>query len=154
VTDRTSRYRLAVPTTRSEINVTPLIDVCLVLLLIFMIVTPLLTEGASVELPETANPAQIPRPDRQVTLVLDASGTLSIGEERWFPGALAEPAQRARFERALEGRSAREVVLRADGRLPYRKVREVLGAASTAHLEGMALAAVRRHHVDEAPRGH
>jgi biopolymer transport protein TolR len=126
---------------RSDINVTPLIDVCLVLLLIFMIVTPALTSGdtSSVELPQTEHPQELTRPENLLTLVLEADGSLTVGGERLPAGAYAE-----RLVALLRGRSAREVVLRADGRLRFAQVREVLRVASEAELPGMSLAAIRR----------
>jgi biopolymer transport protein ExbD len=127
------------PTQRSEINVTPLVDVCLVLLVIFMIVTPLLTQGAPVDLPQTSNPLALPQREAQLTLVLDEHGTLSIGDERWARGTFDEmlPAR-------LAGRSRSDVVLRADGSLPFREVREVLRLASVAKLDGLGLVTKRR----------
>ncbi len=127
------------PRQRSEINITPLVDVCLVLLVIFMIVTPLLTQGAPVELPETGRPLALPQRETQLTLVLDEHGTLSIGDERWARGTFDEV-----LPLRLAGRSPSDVVLRADGRLAFRDVREVLRLASVAKLEGLGLVTKRR----------
>jgi biopolymer transport protein ExbD len=126
---------------RSDINVTPLIDVCLVLLLIFMIVTPALTSGdtSSVALPQTDHPRALPRPEDLLTLVLEVDGTLTVAGERLPAGAYGE-----RLSLLLRGRSAREVVLRADGQLRYAQVRDVLRVASEANLPGMSLATIRK----------
>ena len=58
---------------RSEINVTPLVDVCLVLLIIFIVITPMLRQGITVALPKTANPSRIPEVERQLTLSIRRS---------------------------------------------------------------------------------
>jgi len=55
---------------RGDINVTPLVDVCLVLLIIFMVVTPMLQKGVGVALPETIKPEQMPEGKNQVTMAV------------------------------------------------------------------------------------
>ena len=140
------RDRFAVSTVRSEINITPLVDVCLVLLVIFMIVTPLLNETRAIELPRTSAPEELDRPVTQLTLVLDAEGNLDIGGEHWPRGTFTDRLA-TRFAEMSPGsldRPSAALVLRADGRLPYREVREVLRLASEAKLPGMGLVTVRR----------
>ncbi|MFP5288473.1 MAG: biopolymer transporter ExbD, partial [Thermoanaerobaculia bacterium] len=63
---------------RSEINVTPLVDVCLVLLIIFMVVTPLITKQADVQLPKTPGPREIPEPPRLVKVAILESGAIRV----------------------------------------------------------------------------
>src|SRR6185503_1409900 len=63
----------------SDINVTPLVDVCLVLLIIFMVVTPMLQKGVSVNLPVTADPEKTPDTDKQLQISVKADGTVYVG---------------------------------------------------------------------------
>src|ERR1051325_9668249 len=63
----------------SDINVTPLVDVCLVLLLIFMVVTPMLQKGVPVNLPATEDPEKTPDPDKQLQISENADGTVYLG---------------------------------------------------------------------------
>src|SRR6185503_11955960 len=63
----------------SEINVTPLVDVCLVLLIIFMVVTPMLQKGVAVNLPVTADPEKTPDTDKQLQISVKADGSVYLG---------------------------------------------------------------------------
>ena len=99
-----------------EINVTPFIDVILVLLIIFMVAAPLSTVDVNVELPTaTATPA--PRPDKPVFVTLKADRSLAVGEE-----AVARDDLGAALERAMEGRRDQRVFVRADKALSYGEV--------------------------------
>ena len=66
---------------RSDINVTPLVDVCLVLLIIFMVVTPMLQKGVDVSLPETGNPEKMPEGQKQLTVSIKQNGEVWVGQE-------------------------------------------------------------------------
>jgi biopolymer transport protein ExbD len=123
---------------RAEINVTPLVDVCLVLLILFMVVTPMLGKTA-VALPETARPERLPERRAQLTIAVDAAGAVSVGGERVADGELA--AALARLHAADPGR---EVLVAADSRLPYRSVRRVLALLNEARFERAGVLARRR----------
>ncbi len=116
---------------RSQINVTPLVDVCLVLLIIFMVVTPILTDGVVVELPKTRDPERKPEGSNQIRVSLSLGspprihiGASSIGiSERDFAGQMKD------LYRSSPGK---EVVVRADRRLKYGEIKTVLKAIAEA----------------------
>ncbi len=112
----------------SDINMTPLIDVMLVLLVIFIVTAPLMTSSLALELPQTegARPSDAPA---FVTLAIDAEGRFFLGDQ---PLAKAELVQRMRD--AARGNPATEVQLHADSRVPYGRVAELIGAVQDAGL--------------------
>ena len=105
---------------RSEINVTPLVDVCLVLLIIFMVVTPILQAGVKVDLPKTGEAPPMPGEQSQISI--------SIREDGLF--LKDKPVSEAELRTILTGLSAaepdRQVIVRGDRHLPYEKISEVL----------------------------
>ncbi len=107
---------------RAEINITPLVDVVLVLLIIFMVVTPLLQMGHEVSTPpkvESAIPP--PTPQDQLVLRIDAQSRMYINQEEIPPGQFP-----SRLESVMKGRSKKLAFFAADGDLPYEKVAEFL----------------------------
>jgi biopolymer transport protein TolR len=105
---------------RSDINVTPLVDVCLVLL-IFMVVTPLLQKGVNVQLPETTSPEKMPENQKQLTVSIKSDGSVFVRESYVKDEAL--PAILADIH---ENSPDREVIVKGDRRLEYKRVREVM----------------------------
>lgn len=107
---------------RSDINITPLVDVVLVLLIIFMIVTPILQMGHEVQVPPKLE-TNVPPPtnDDQVIVRLDSQGQAFINKQQVsradFPTRLRE---------VLTGRSAKVVFFAADGELPYGDVADFM----------------------------
>jgi biopolymer transport protein TolR len=116
----------------SEINMTPLIDVMLVLLVIFMITAPLMTSSLRLDLPrsETAAPGEAPA---FIALAIDAEGRLFIGEQA-LPQEQAQALVQARAREAARQNPATEVQLRADSRVPYGRVAELIGWVQQAGL--------------------
>ncbi len=116
------------PPPMSDINMTPLIDVMLVLLVIFMIAAPLMSSSLKLDLPasDAAQPSEAPR---FVALALDASGQLYVDDERVTPELLA-----ARLAEAARRDPQTEVQLRADRRVPYGRVAELIGLVQKAGL--------------------
>ncbi|MEO8503346.1 MAG: biopolymer transporter ExbD [Acidobacteriota bacterium] len=115
---------------RSEINVTPFVDVCLVLLIIFMVITPMLVNDPGVLLPFAGHPTAVETAAKKLTLRLDRSLTLD-GHPLNAGDLLAEL-------RRLQSGHAR-LAIRADRRLPYREVRVLLETASQARFSGAEL---------------
>jgi len=110
----------------SEINVTPLVDVMLVLLIIFMISAPLLTAGVPVELPKTEAGAMQDQAE-PLTVSIRQDGALFIGENPVGFASLAPTLQ------AMPGEAAeRPIYVRADGRAPYAIVAQVMASLSTS----------------------
>ena len=117
----------------AEINVTPLVDVMLVLLIIFMVTAPLLTAAVPIDLPDSrANP--IDNQPQAVTVSVDAGGVVYIDETPVAPGGLADAL--AALPRGADGP---DVTLRADRALPYDRVMAVLGELNRAGLNRISL---------------
>lgn len=118
----------------AEINVTPFVDVMLVLLIIFMVAAPLMTVGVPVELPKTAAGA-LPGDQEEplsVTLTIDGDVqimTTSVTREELVPKLRAIAAER----------SSDRVFLRADGGLPYEQVMKVMGALNAGGFSNVGL---------------
>jgi biopolymer transport protein TolR len=106
---------------RSDINITPLVDVCLVLLIIFMVVTPMLQNGVDVTLPETVNPDKMPENQKQLTVTMKADGNVFVGQN-WVP----DENLKANLEEVHTSNPDKEVVIKADRRLKYKKVRGLM----------------------------
>ena len=119
----------------AEINVTPLVDVMLVLLAIFMVTAPLIAAGVPVELPESrANP--LPAEAQEVTVTMTADGTIYYG-----PTALGDGELPARLEAAVQAAGAKppQVTLRADRVLEYGRVMTVMGEMNRAGIRAISL---------------
>jgi biopolymer transport protein ExbD len=116
------------PAPLAEINMIPLIDVMLVLLVIFIITAPLLTHAVKVELPKASSAANITRPDN-VQLGIDHDGLVY-----WNGEVLDRSGWRSRMDAAASLRPQPEVHLRADGDVAYRKAAEVMADAAKAGL--------------------
>ena len=123
----------------AEINVTPLVDVMLVLLIIFMVTAPLLVAGVPVDLPESRAGAL----DQQATPVqvaIDGRGVITVDEA---PISEAElPALLARIAAQPEPAEGRRIYLRADRSLDYGRVMRVMGELNRAGLNRVALVSV------------
>ena len=109
----------------SEINVTPLVDVMLVLLIVFMISAPLLTAGVPVELPKTEAGAMQDVPD-PITISIRSDGRIYIGENE-APFANLSPRLKE-----MSADTTRPIYVRADGRASYEAVARVMASLSTS----------------------
>jgi biopolymer transport protein TolR len=115
------------PGTMSDINVTPLVDVMLVLLIIFMVTAPLLNAGVDIDLPKADAPPLVMDQEHQLVLSIDEELNYSI-DEATFPKE--EIPQR--LAAIANANPDQPVFLRADGDVPYRYVAELLAAAKNA----------------------
>ena len=119
----------------SEINVTPLVDVMLVLVVIFIITAPLLASTIRLDLPkaEGTQPGDAPR---FVTVVLDKAGQVFLNDKPVAPAQLAD-----QLAAAARQNPETEIQLRADQGVPYGKVVEVMGVAHKAGLSRIGFVA-------------
>ena len=122
----------------SEINVTPLVDVMLVLLIIFMITAPLLVSGVPVDLPDT-NAGALKQDTTPIQLSLNADGEIYIDEQLIPAEDLAAKLAAIREVRAGEGGDAPRIYVRADTRLDYGRVMRVVGEVNAAGFRKVAL---------------
>ena len=120
----------------AEINVTPLVDVMLVLLIIFMVTAPLMTSGVQVDLPES-KAAALAQEQEPVAITIDPSGAIFIGDEAVLPETLGERLARIKAGSSEEG--GPRVQLRADQSLNYGQVMIVMGELNRAGLRRLAL---------------
>lgn len=118
----------------AEINVTPFVDVMLVLLIIFMVAAPLMTVGVPIELPKTAaNPLPADQ-EQPLTVTLTSEGAIQI---QTTDTARADLVPRLRAIAAE--RTSDRIFLRADGAVPYSDVMQVMGALNAAGFSDIGL---------------
>jgi biopolymer transport protein TolR len=119
---------------KSAINVTPLVDVCLVLLIIFMVVTPMLQKGIDVALPETKVPEKMPENSKQLTISIKQDGSVFVGDN-WVPDDQVAGALKTIHDQTPD----KQVVLKGDRRLKYKKVRTVMKLINEAGFSRVGL---------------
>lgn len=118
----------------AEINVTPFVDVMLVLLIIFMVAAPLLTVGVPVELPKTAAQPLPSEQEQPLAIALTADGQLVLQSEPIDRETLIPKLRAIAAERNDD-----KVFLRADGAVPYAQVMEVMGALNAGGFTNIGL---------------
>ena len=123
----------------AEINVTPLVDVMLVLLIIFMVTAPLLVAGVPIDLPQSRAGA-LDQQAEPVQVSIDAAGALTIDETPVTDAQL--PVQLARIAAEPAPLEGRRIYLRADKALPYGRVMTVMGELNKAGLNRVAMVSV------------
>ena len=107
----------------SEINVTPLVDVCLVLLIIFMVVTPMLQKGVPINLPVTEDPEKTPDTDKQLQISVKANGAVYLGSS-----VVRKEQVQAELEAIHQRTPDREIAVKGDKQVKYGDVLDVLKA--------------------------
>ena len=135
----------------SDINVTPLVDVMMVLLVIFIITAPLMVSSLKLDLPKTEG-AHASAPSRAVRLAMNAQAEVYLDDRPVALDALSR-ALAQRVERAQQSGSGElpEVQLQADERVPYGKVVEVMGLAQQAGLSRIAFVTERKTSAPASP---
>jgi biopolymer transport protein ExbD len=120
---------------KSEINVTPLVDVVLVLLIIFMVVTPMLHRGKDVKLPRAAEVDEAETSADPLVLSVTLEKTVWVEDDRYDDAGLHE-----RLRRELAARPGRKVLVKGDHRLSFGDVRRVMEAARRSGAKSVSLA--------------
>ncbi|MCX7567572.1 protein TolR [Sulfitobacter sp. F26169L] len=118
----------------AEINITPFVDVMLVLLIIFMVAAPLLTVGVPVELPKTAAQALPAEQEEPLTVTITAEGGVQIMTTETQREDLVTKLRAVAAEREGD-----RVFLRADGAVPYSTVMEIMGALNAGGFSNIGL---------------
>lgn len=118
----------------SEINVTPFVDVMLVLLIIFMVAAPLLTVGVPVQLPETAASALPTEQEEPLAITITADGRIMLQTTEVADAELIPKLRAIAAERASD-----KLFLRADGAVPYERVAQVMGALNAGGFRNIGL---------------
>jgi biopolymer transport protein ExbD/biopolymer transport protein TolR len=126
----------------SNINVTPMVDVMLVLLIIFMVITPMLQKGVPVQLAKTDNPMQMPDAEKENALVVavQRDGTIFFDTQKVGPAELTD-----KVKERLASRADKRVYVRADARAKYKAVVEVVDNVRSAGVDELGLLTEQRH---------
>ncbi|HET9181709.1 MAG TPA: biopolymer transporter ExbD [Candidatus Angelobacter sp.] len=127
----------------SSINVTPMVDVMLVLLIIFMVVTPMIVHGRPVEMAQAVNPEAMPDVNREDSLIvaLTHDGNVFLGNELVQPEALSQKV----MDRLASRREEKIVYVRADARVKYRFLADVVDELRSAGVDQVGLLTEQGH---------
>src|SRR3954452_8255518 len=125
----------------SDINVTPMVDVMLVLLIIFMVITPMLQKGISVDMAKTNNPTQMPDAEKEDALLVAVTrdGKTFFGSDQIAPDQLTN-----KIKDKLASRTDKRVFVRADARAKYGAVAEVVDNVRAAGVDQLGLLTEQR----------
>jgi biopolymer transport protein ExbD len=125
----------------SNINVTPMVDVMLVLLIIFMVITPMLQKGISVDMAKTNNPTQMPDAEKEDALLVAVTrdGKTFFGSDQIAPDQLTN-----KIKDKLASRTDKRVFVRADARAKYGAVAEVVDNVRAAGVDQLGLLTEQR----------
>src|SRR5204862_4218487 len=120
----------------SNINVTPMVDVMLVLLIIFMVITPMLQKGVTVDLAKVNNPQQMPDADKEDALIVAImrNGDVFFGNDRIGPDQLTD-----KIKDRIVNRVNKTVYVRADARAKYKAVVDVVDNVRAAGVDDLGL---------------
>jgi len=125
---------------QSSINVTPLVDVVLVLLIIFMVMAPQMRKGPDVRLPKTEKPSQQGDERGRILVSIDQAGGIWINDNPVAPERFGET-----LRAAVAAETEPKVVIRGDAKLNFRQVREAMQAVEQAGFRGVGLIAKGRN---------
>ena len=120
----------------ADINVTPFVDVCLVLLIIFMVVTPLLGEGVPVNLPVTENPEKVEEPENQVKIAVRSDGSVYVGTT-----VVRQDQVESEMQKVFDDDAGASIAVKGDRAVKYGAVLQVLKASRDAGFQNVGLVA-------------
>lgn len=125
----------------SDINVTPMVDVMLVLLIIFMVITPMLQNKVAVDMAKVENPAPMPDADKEDAIVVAVTrdGGVYLGQDRVVLADLGTKVQDK-----LANTPGKTIFVRADARAQYRAVEDAIDAVRTAGVDSVGLLTQKR----------
>jgi biopolymer transport protein TolR len=124
----------------SEINVTPLVDVCLVLLIIFMVVTPMLQKGVPINLPITEDPERTPDTEKQLQISVKEKGIVYLG-----PTAIRTEQLDSELKQIHDRTPDREIAVKGDKQVKYGSVLDVLKSCREVGFNNVGLIAQPKH---------
>jgi biopolymer transport protein ExbD len=124
----------------SNINVTPLVDVMLVLLIIFMVVTPMLQKGQAVKLPSTADPQKVPEDSKQILVVVNHNKQYWIEKE----GPMEEGAFQSKIVETYQRNPASSIVIKADKMLEFGVVKKTMLSIRDAGFQQVGLVSSKK----------
>ncbi len=132
----------------SNINVTPMVDVMLVLLIIFMVITPMLQKGVSVDLAKVNSPEAMPDADKEDALIVAImrDGQIFFGNDKIAADQLTQ-----KVKDRLTNRMDKRVYVRADARAKYGSVVEVVDNVRSAGVDDLGLLTEQRKSTPQAP---
>ncbi len=133
---KSSLSKLSTSALTSDINVTPLVDVCLVLLIIFMVVTPMLQKGVPVNLPVSDQPEKTPDTEKQLQISVKADGSVYLG-----PMVIRKDQVQAQLEEIHTKTPDREIAVKGDRLVKYGAVLDVLKACREVGFNNVGLIA-------------
>ena len=139
-----SLTKLASAPLNSDINVTPLVDVCLVLLIIFMVVTPMLQKGVPVNLPVTEQPEKTPDTEKQLQISVKADGSVYLG-----PNVVRKDQVQSSLEEIHQRTPDREIAVKGDRQVKYGDVLDVMKACREVGFNDIGLIAQPKKNAGE-----
>ena len=122
-----------------DINVTPLVDVVLVLLIIFMVIAPAINEGEQLELPTIAKPDAKPKDMNPIDVTMALNGVVVVEDER-----IPRSELRGKLVTLHQSDPERALLLKTDAALPYKQVRETFGMLQGLGFKGVSLKVLER----------
>jgi biopolymer transport protein TolR len=125
----------------SNINVTPMVDVMLVLLIIFMVITPMLQNKVSVDMAKVDNPTNMPDADKEdaIVVAITRDGGVFLGQDKVATSELG-----GKVREKLSDKPGKTIFIRADARAQYRAVEDAIDAVRTAGVEDVGLLTQKR----------
>jgi len=133
----------------SNINVTPMVDVMLVLLIIFMVITPMLQKGVTVDLAKVNNPEQMPDADKEDALIVAVmrDGGVFFGNDKIAPDQLTN-----KIKDRIVNRVDKRVYVRADARAKYKSVVDVVDNVRSAGVDDLGLLTDQKKQTNNPPQ--
>ena len=125
----------------SDINVTPLVDVVLVLLIIFMVVTPMLQKGRPVQLPTTSNPSGLPEDENELLISVAFTGVGNPVDLWLETKQVTLPDLRTLLVETYQRNPNKRVILKGDKRLSFGEVKDVMVVVNDAGFSGVGIVA-------------